>query len=103
MHRRPQVNEMALSVETNMGAAYRLDESLMERMMFPSTVGIRPIASSRLNVQRRMDPEIASIMRATLYPYLEVSYFSNLHGYILTFLNLRTTNPHSIIAQFRRW
>ena len=65
---------MALSVETEIGALYRLDESLMERMMLPSTAGTKPIASSRLSIQRRMHPEIADIMRATLYPYLEVSY-----------------------------
>ena len=68
---RPQVNEPALSIETHTGASYRLDESLMERMMMPSTSELTPIASSHLNVQRRMHPEIANIMRATLYPYLE--------------------------------
>ena len=65
---------MALSLETELGASYRLDESLMERMMLPSTAGTQPIASSRLSIQRRMHPEIADLMRATLYPYLEVSY-----------------------------
>lgn len=69
---RPQVNEPALSLETATGAPYRLDESLMERMMLPSTPEVRPIASSRLDLQRRMHPEIASLMRATLYPYLQV-------------------------------
>ena len=64
---------MALSLETELGASYRLDESLMERMMLPSTAGTEPIASSRLSIQRRMHPEIADLMRATLYPYLEVS------------------------------
>ena len=68
---RPQVNEPALSIETDTGASYRLDESLMERLMLPSINGINPIASSRLNIQRRMHPEIADISRATLYPYLE--------------------------------
>lgn len=68
---RPQVDEQALSLETDTGASYRLDESLMERMMLPSTPGVLPIAISRLNTQRRMHPEIADIMRATLYPYLE--------------------------------
>jgi len=68
---RPQVNEPVLSLETEIGALYRLDESLMERLMLPSSAGIRPIASSRLHIQRRMHPEIADIMRATLYPYLE--------------------------------
>ena len=69
---RPQVNEQALSLETTAGAPYRLDESLMERMMLPSTPEIRPIASSRLDLQRRMHPEIANLMRATLYPFLQV-------------------------------
>ena len=66
---------MALSVETEVGALYRLDESLMERMMLPSTTRTKPIASSQLSIQRRMHPEIAEIMRATLYPYLQVSCF----------------------------
>ena len=69
---RPQVNEPALSLETATGASYRLDESLMERMMVPSVPGVRPIASSRLDLQRRMHPDIADLMRATLYPYLKV-------------------------------
>lgn len=69
---RPQVNEPALSLETITGASYRLDESLIERMMVPSTPGVRPIASSRLDLQRRMHPEVADLMRATLYPFLQV-------------------------------
>lgn len=68
---RPQVNQQVLSLETDIGASYRLDESLMERMMLPSTPGVNPIPISQLNTQRRMHPEIANIMRATLYPYLE--------------------------------
>ena len=55
-----------------MGTPYRLDESLMERMMIPSTPEVRPIASSCLDLQRRMHPEIANLMRATLYPFLQV-------------------------------
>ena len=69
---RPQVNEQALSLETAMGTPYRLDESLMERMVIPSTPKVRPIASSCLDLQRRMHPEIANLMRATLYPFLQV-------------------------------
>ena len=66
------MNEQALSLETVIGAPYRLDESLMERMMIPSTLEVRPIASSRLDLQRRMHPEIANLMRATLYPFMQV-------------------------------
>lgn len=40
--------------------------------MVPSTRGVRPIASSCLNLQRRMHPDIADLMRATLYPFLQV-------------------------------
>ncbi|MCJ1426299.1 hypothetical protein MMC29_004202 [Sticta canariensis] len=68
---RPQVNEQSLSLETAAGKGYRLDESLFERMMFPSTPGVLPLATSRLNLQRRMRPEIANLMRATLYPFLQ--------------------------------
>ena len=68
---RPQVNETALSLESELGASYRLDESLMERLMLPTTPGVVPIPSSRLNIQRRMHPEIANLMRATLYPFLK--------------------------------
>ena len=68
---RPQVNEQSLSLETIQGSTYRLDESLMERLMFPANKSIQPIPSSTLNIQRRMHPEIANLMRVTLYPYLE--------------------------------
>ena len=68
---RPQISQPALSLETPGGAAYRLDESLFERMMFPSTPGVLPLSTSQLNLQRRMHPEIADLMRATLYPNLQ--------------------------------
>ena len=68
---RPQVNEPLLSVETDVGSAYRLDESLMERLMLPSIPNVSPLPASRLNLQRRMHPHIANVMRKTLYPYLE--------------------------------
>ena len=67
---RPQVNEKVLSVDSRWGKTYRLDESLFERLMFPSQDGIDPLPTSRLSVQRRMHPDIADISRATLYSYL---------------------------------
>ena len=54
------------------GIAYRLDQSLFERMMYPSRHGILPFPTSQLNIQRRMHPEIAELMRVTLYPGLKV-------------------------------
>ena len=53
---RPQVNEKLLSVDSEWGKMYRLDESLFERLMFPTQDGVDPLPTSRLNVQRRMHP-----------------------------------------------
>ncbi|MCJ1432454.1 hypothetical protein MMC27_001810 [Xylographa pallens] len=61
---RPQVTEMALSTENS--GDYRLDESLFERMMNSES----EFPFSRLNVQRRMHPEIADLSRAGDYDYL---------------------------------
>ena len=76
---RPQVNEMALSMEHEAGRKYSLDESLFERLMFPSSDGAAPIPTSRLNIQRRMHPDIADISRAILYPYLVDHQSTKLH------------------------
>ena len=53
---RPQVNEKILSMDSNWGRMYRLDESLFERLMFPMQDGVDPLPTSRLSVQRRMHP-----------------------------------------------
>ncbi|KAL8785967.1 MAG: hypothetical protein Q9213_003043 [Squamulea squamosa] len=68
---RPQVNHSSLSLETTYGAKYRLDESLFERMVMPSTSGKEPVPVSKLDLQRRMHPDVAQLLRATLYPYLK--------------------------------
>ena len=65
---RAQVNQPEMALEN--GKEYRLDQSLFERMMFPSLPNSRPFPTSRLNIQRRAHPTIANIMRATLYPKL---------------------------------
>ena len=80
---RPQINEPALSLETKTGEVYRLDESLMERMLIPSTPGIISIPFSQLSIQRRMHPAIADLMRVTQYPYL---------------LDHESTNDHKTVA-----
>ncbi|QRV96757.1 Zinc finger, NF-X1-type [Ceratobasidium sp. AG-Ba] len=63
---RPNVNSYKLSIDNRTtGPIYRFDLSLMERLSksgFPM---------SRLDVQRRMRPEISSLIRNTLYPKLE--------------------------------
>ncbi|KAL8673878.1 MAG: hypothetical protein Q9168_001698 [Polycauliona sp. 1 TL-2023] len=68
---RPQVNQPSLSMETVYGTKYRLDESLFERMIMPPASGERPLPVSKLDLQRRMHPDVAQLLRATLYPYLK--------------------------------
>lgn len=68
---RPQVNQTQLSLENTYGAKYRLDESLFERMVMPRTPGVQPMPASKLDLQRRMHPDVAELIRATVYPYLK--------------------------------
>lgn len=67
---RPETNERLLSLETQEGATYRLNESLLERLMMPRDLSSSAMPTSHLNVQRRMHPDIASLCRIT-YPYLQ--------------------------------
>lgn len=59
-------------METAAGRPFRLDESLFERMMFPKTPETSSIPTSSLALQRRMHPDIADLVRVTLYPELKV-------------------------------
>lgn len=65
---RPSINNFEdLSLESTQGALYQLDRSQFERL----SVGQRgrprmPVA--QLNVQRRMRPEISTLIRETIYP-----------------------------------
>lgn len=68
---RPQINQPSLSLETTYGGKYRLDESLFERMVMPRAQGVQSLPASKLSLQRRMHPDVADLMRATLYPFLE--------------------------------
>ncbi|KAI9790938.1 MAG: hypothetical protein M1833_001737 [Piccolia ochrophora] len=76
---RPHTNEQSLSLETEIGSRYRLDESLFERMMQPHDKSISPLPFSQLNMQRRMHPDIADVCRATLYPFLKDHPSTTLH------------------------
>ncbi|KAL9018263.1 MAG: hypothetical protein Q9185_004429 [Variospora sp. 1 TL-2023] len=68
---RPQVSQTCLSLETAHGSKYRLDESLFERMAMPRVPGAPPVPVSKLKLQRRMHPDVADLMRVSLYPFLE--------------------------------
>ena len=61
---RPPINDYNLSVEGPYG--YQLDRSMFERLS--TSEHDTPI--SRLNVQRRMRPEISRLLRGTIYPEL---------------------------------
>ncbi|KAK5064874.1 hypothetical protein LTR84_000708 [Exophiala bonariae] len=67
---RPELNEQSLTLETDLGSRYRLDESLLERLMFPRDPALSTLPSSQLDIQRRMHPDIANITRLT-YPFLK--------------------------------
>ena len=66
---RPQINNYNLSLESNRGASYQLDRSQFERLSVGEQ-GRRPFPVAQLNVQRRMRPEIAALIRTTIYPRL---------------------------------
>ena len=68
---RPQVAEQALSLETEVGQQFRLDESLFERLSHSRLPKHQSIPTSCLSLQRRMHPDIADISRTILYPYLK--------------------------------
>lgn len=66
---RAQISKYSLSMESEQGKKYGLDESLFERLANDSFDGAKiPIA--KLDVQRRMHPSISSLVRETLYPQL---------------------------------
>jgi hypothetical protein len=73
---RPQINCFQdLSLESRDGTPYSLDESMFERL-----VRERPdLAPAQLNIQRRMRPEISSLIRNTLYP--DLCDFKNVSEY----------------------
>ena len=66
---RPQINNYDLSLESRQGALYQLDRSQFERLSVGQCGRLR-IPVAQLNVQRRMRPEISTLIRETIYPEL---------------------------------
>ncbi|GAA5831211.1 hypothetical protein JCM5353_007381 [Sporobolomyces roseus] len=62
---RPQISSYHLSIDSTQGQTHRHDVSLFERL------AVLPIPISMLRTQRRMRPEISSLIRNFLYPDLE--------------------------------
>ncbi|KAF9358252.1 hypothetical protein BGX34_008995 [Mortierella sp. NVP85] len=64
---RPQIESYNLSSDSPIGRYHNLDMSLFERLVSSE----HPLQLSKLTIQRRMRPEISSLIRNTLYPHLE--------------------------------
>lgn len=77
---RPSIESYELSSDSARGKNYNLDMSLFERLVTAKP----PFPLSHLTIQRRMRPEISSLIRNTLYPSLEdgenVKGRPNVHG-----------------------
>ena len=68
---RPQAQNYDLSVENPGGRQYAFDVSLFERLVAPLTPDALLLPKRTLEIQRRMHPSIANLVRSTLYPKLE--------------------------------
>ena len=67
---RPQINNYEFQYDNPRGAKFSLDISLFERLIHPQP-GYPMLPYSSLEVQRRMHPSIAELVRSTLYPHLQ--------------------------------
>ena len=67
---RPQINNYEFQYENPQGAKFSLDISLFERLIHPQSKYLK-LPYSSLEIQRRMHPSIAQLIRSTLYPKLQ--------------------------------
>lgn len=67
---RPQINNYEFQHDNPRGAKFSLDISLFERLVRPQP-GYPKLPYNSLEVQRRMYPSIAKLVRSTLYPKLQ--------------------------------
>ena len=67
---RPQINNYEFQHDNPRGAKFSLDVSLFERLVHPQS-GYPKLPYSSLEVQRRIYPSIAELVRSTLYPRLQ--------------------------------
>lgn len=66
---RPQINNYKLSLESPQGSLYQLDRSQFERLS-NGEPGRPAFPVAQLNVQRRMRPQISTLIRETIYSRL---------------------------------
>lgn len=74
---RPQIQNYELSTESSRGEQYALDVSLFERLVQPRNLIVNGVPFCTLELQRRMHPSIAQLIRRTLYPALQDSPIVN--------------------------
>ncbi|KAI4117370.1 MAG: hypothetical protein LQ345_002382 [Seirophora villosa] len=75
---RPQINNYEFQYDNPQGAKFSLDISLFERLVHPQA-GYPKLPYSSLEVQRRMHPSIAELIRSTLYPKLQDHHSVSTH------------------------
>ncbi|ETS75417.1 hypothetical protein PFICI_12361 [Pestalotiopsis fici W106-1] len=68
---RPRADNWAFRVANPDGKPWSWDISLFERLVKPLMFSDKRIPFDTLNVQRRMHPSIANLVRSTLYPTLQ--------------------------------
>lgn len=68
---RPKIANYELESTNRRGVQYSLDVSLFERLIHPPYAWSPKLPYSTLEVQRRMHPSIAELVRDTLYPKLK--------------------------------
>jgi superfamily I DNA and/or RNA helicase len=59
---RPTIKNYSLSMESPLGAFYKLDRSQFERLSVPDP-GLPAFPVAQLNIQRRMRPEVSTLIR----------------------------------------
>ncbi|CAO3568680.1 unnamed protein product [Mortierella alpina] len=98
---RPQIESYDLSSDSKRGQNYNLDLSLFERLVCAKR---NALPASELTIQRRMRPEISSLIRNTLYPNLEdgpdVFRYPNVSGMARNLFFMHHTHPEDSRDQY---
>ncbi|KAF9982115.1 hypothetical protein BGZ75_006502 [Mortierella antarctica] len=98
---RPQIECYHLSSDSKIGENHNLDRSLFERLVRARR---NAIPASELTIQRRMRPEISSLIRNTLYPRLvdggQVHAYPNVAGMDSNLFFMDHTHPEDSKDQY---
>ncbi|KAF9281867.1 hypothetical protein BGZ68_006340 [Mortierella alpina] len=98
---RPQIECYHLSSDSKIGENHNLDRSLFERLVRARR---NAVPASELTIQRRMRPEISSLIRNTLYPKLvdgeRVLAYPNIAGMGSNLFFMDHTHPEDSKDQY---